>query len=68
MPILKKDGDETGVMEAVSQLAAAAQAAGIRTKVDADPNKSPGFRFNYWELKVLHMLCSAQSFALHGFA
>ncbi|KAK9867736.1 hypothetical protein WJX84_003053 [Apatococcus fuscideae] len=51
VPILKKDGDEAGVMEAVSQLAAAAQAAGIRTKVDADPNKSPGFRFNYWELK-----------------
>ena len=39
-------------MGAVDRLAAAAKDAGIRTKVDADQTKSPGFRFNHWELKV----------------
>lgn len=52
VPIIKKGGDEAAVLSAVDQLAAAAKAAGIRIKVDADQTKSPGFRFNYWELKV----------------
>ncbi|KAK9866648.1 hypothetical protein WJX84_010741 [Apatococcus fuscideae] len=51
IPILKKGSDEAAVIGAVDRLAAAAKAAGIRTKVDADQSKSPGFRFNYWELK-----------------
>ena len=58
MPIIKKGGDEASVMAAISRLADAAQAAGIRTKIDADQTKSPGFRFNYWELKVCLRIAS----------
>ncbi len=51
MPILKKDADSAAVLAAVGQLESALQAAGIRAKVDAGSEKTPGWKFNYWEMK-----------------
>lgn len=39
------------------------EAAGIRTKLDARENYSPGWKFNHWELKVsMHGLLSMQHY------
>ncbi len=52
MPILKKNTDSDAVLAAADALAAAAKAAGIRAKVDAGSEKTPGFKFAFWEMKV----------------
>ncbi|GBF87895.1 prolyl-tRNA synthetase [Raphidocelis subcapitata] len=51
VPITKKDTDRASVMAAVDGLMAALKGAGIRAKVDANELKTPGWRYNYWELK-----------------
>ncbi len=52
VPIVKKDGDRDAVNAAVDGIAAAAKAAGIRIRVDAQADRTPGWKFNYWEMKV----------------
>ena len=52
VPILKKNTDAEAVLAAADALAAAAKAAGIRAKVDAGTEKTPGFKFSFWEMKV----------------
>ena len=52
VPILKKNTDTRAVLAAADALAAAAKAAGIRAKVDAGTEKTPGFKFSFWEMKV----------------
>ena len=52
VPILKKNTDSEAVLAAVDDLAKAAKAAGIRVKVDAGSEKTPGFKFSFWEMKV----------------
>lgn len=51
VPIIKKDADRDAVMAAVAVLAAAGKAAGIRVKVDGGDRQTPGWKFNYWEMK-----------------
>jgi prolyl-tRNA synthetase len=51
VPIWRKDEEKTGVMAAVDRVAATLKAAGVRVKVDASDQKSPGWKFNEWELK-----------------
>ncbi|GAB4818966.1 hypothetical protein N2152v2_006012 [Parachlorella kessleri] len=52
VPILKKDADSSAaVMAAVGDMEAALKAAGIRAKVDASSEKTPGWKFNFWEMK-----------------
>lgn len=51
VPIIKKDADRPGVNAAADGLAAALKAAGVRVKVDGNELKTPGWRYNYWELK-----------------
>lgn len=51
MPILKKGADSDAVLRAAGDMEAALRAAGIRTKVDAGGEKTPGWKFNYWEMK-----------------
>ena len=53
MPIVKKEADTQDVMQAVDALHAAAQQAGLRCKVDASTEKTPGWKFNHYEMKVL---------------
>jgi len=51
VPIYKKAEEEESVMAAAEGVVAAAKAAGIRVELDADQSKTPGFKFNYWEMK-----------------
>jgi prolyl-tRNA synthetase len=43
--------DEAGVGAAARALAGALAEAGVRAKVDDNETKTPGWRYNYWELK-----------------
>ena len=52
VPILKKNTDTDAVLRAADDLAEAATSAGIRAKVDAGTEKTPGFKFSYWEMKA----------------
>ena len=52
VPILKKNTDTAAVLKAADDLAMAASSAGIRAKVDAGTEKTPGFKFSFWEMKV----------------
>ena len=54
IPIIKKDADRVAVTDAIDKLHAAAQQAGIRSKVDASADKTPGWKFNHYEMKVSH--------------
>jgi len=55
VPIYGKGGsparDEAGVGAASRALLAALLEAGVRAKVDDNETKTPGWRYNYWELK-----------------
>jgi prolyl-tRNA synthetase len=51
VPIFGKDDQKAAVLEAVDRVTAALKGAGVRVKVDAADNKTPGFKFNEWELK-----------------
>ncbi|KXZ49690.1 hypothetical protein GPECTOR_20g547 [Gonium pectorale] len=51
IPIVKKEEDRVPVGEAAQRLAAAAKAAGIRVKVDADERQTPGWKYNHWEMR-----------------
>ena len=48
---MKKEEDRAAVMEAVGRLEAAAKGAGIRVKVDTTEGKTPGWKYNFWEMK-----------------
>lgn len=52
VPILKKNADAEAVLAAADALGKAAASAGIRAKVDAGTEKTPGFKFSFWEMKV----------------
>ena len=51
VPIAKKDETGERVLEKCREIAANLKAAGIRVKLDDDPTKKPGWKFNEWELK-----------------
>ena len=52
MPIVKKEADREAVSAAVAGLEGALKAAGVRVRVDAGTEKTPGWKFNFWEMKV----------------
>ena len=54
VPIVKKEADRDAVMAAIEKLHAAAVAAGLRCKLDASTDKTPGWKFNHYEMKVSH--------------
>ena len=51
MPILKKDADGAAMLAAVEALEGALKAAGVRVKLDATADKTPGWKFNQYEMK-----------------
>jgi hypothetical protein len=56
VPIWKK-GDEKGVvMEAVASVQNTLKEAGIRVKVDDSELRTPGWKFNFYEMKVMTLL------------
>ena len=52
VPIVKADGDREAVLAAVRALHGAATAAGLRSRLDDDESRTPGWKFNFWEMKV----------------
>jgi prolyl-tRNA synthetase len=64
VPIWKK-GDEKGVvMEAVASVQNTLKEAGIRVKVDDSELRTPGWKFNFYEMKVMTLLLVKLHFQL----
>lgn len=52
VPIWKKEGEKQGVIDAASSIKETLQKAGVRVKLDETEQKTPGWKFNFWEMKV----------------
>ena len=61
MPILKKEADSEAVLAAAAGLEAALKGAGVRAKLDADTGKTPGWKFNYYEMKGVPLRVEASA-------
>ena len=53
VPIVPKAAERDAILAAARQIEAALTAAKIRTVLDDNESKSPGWRYNFWEMKVL---------------
>ncbi|XP_073123990.1 proline--tRNA ligase, chloroplastic/mitochondrial [Henckelia pumila] len=51
VPIWKKPDEKAGVLDAASSVREILQAAGIKVKVDDSEQRTPGWKFNFWEMK-----------------
>ncbi|CAK7338838.1 unnamed protein product [Dovyalis caffra] len=51
VPIWKKEDEKSGVLNAASSVKEALQSAGIKVKLDDTDQKTPGWKFNFWEMK-----------------
>ncbi|RMF42851.1 MAG: proline--tRNA ligase [Anaerolineae bacterium] len=51
VPIWKKEAEREQVLSAGRELLARLQESGIRAQLDDADNKTPGWKFNYWEMK-----------------
>ncbi|KAL0358936.1 UNVERIFIED_CONTAM: Proline--tRNA ligase, chloroplastic/mitochondrial [Sesamum angustifolium] len=51
VPIWKKADERTGVLDAASSVKQTLQAAGIKVKIDDSEQRTPGWKFNFWEMK-----------------
>ncbi len=51
VPIWKKSAEKDAVLPAARALAGRLREAGVRVRVDETDNKTPGWKFNYWEMK-----------------
>jgi prolyl-tRNA synthetase len=51
IPVLRNPDQKAAVLEAANSLSKELQAVGIRVKIDARENISPGFKYNEWEMK-----------------
>ena len=52
VPIVKRDDEREAVLAAARGLHSAAEAAGLRARLDADEGRTPGWKFHFWEMKV----------------
>ena len=52
VPIWKTDDDREGVLSAASSVKEVLQNAGIKVKLDDSEQRTPGWKFNFWEMKV----------------
>lgn len=60
VPIWKKDGEKQGVLTAASSVREILKSAGVRVKLDDSEQRTPGWKFNFWEMKVpffIHVHC-----------
>lgn len=53
VPIWRKTDEKTGVMNAAISVKDFLHTAGIRVKIDDTDQKTPGWKFNFWEMKVI---------------
>ncbi len=51
VPIWRKAEQRSAVLEAVDKVRAALAEAGVRFRVDDREGQTPGWKFNYWEMK-----------------
>ncbi|KAF8412214.1 hypothetical protein HHK36_000174 [Tetracentron sinense] len=51
VPIWKKADEKTGVLNAASFVEKVLKTAEIKVKVDGSDQKTPGWKFNFWEMK-----------------
>lgn len=51
IPIYKTDDEKKNVLEAAKELMTMMQSSNVRTHLDDRDEKSPGFKFNEWEVK-----------------
>lgn len=52
VPIWKKADEKTGVLSAASSVKEALKTAGVKVKLDDSDQRTPGWKFNFWEMKV----------------
>ena len=52
VPIVPKASQRDEILAAARQIEAALAAANIRTVLDDNESKSPGWRYHFWEMKV----------------
>ena len=52
VPIWKKDDEKAGVLNAASSVKEVLQSAGLKVKFDDTDTRTPGWKFNFWEMKV----------------
>ena len=53
VPIWRKTDEKSGVMNAAISVKDFLHTAGIRVKIDDTDQKTPGWKFNFWEMKVI---------------
>ncbi|KAL5549253.1 hypothetical protein UlMin_004484, partial [Ulmus minor] len=51
VPIWKKDDDKEVVLSAASSVKEVLKTAGIKVKLDDTDQKTPGWKYNFWEMK-----------------
>ncbi|KAG0597534.1 hypothetical protein M758_12G002600 [Ceratodon purpureus] len=51
VPIWKKEEQKAGVMAAAVKTESILKSAGVRVKLDATDQKTPGWKYNFWEMK-----------------
>ncbi|XP_017972934.1 PREDICTED: proline--tRNA ligase, chloroplastic/mitochondrial [Theobroma cacao] len=51
VPIWKKADEKTGVLNAASSVAGTLKTAGLKVKLDDADQRTPGWKFNFWEMK-----------------
>ncbi|KAJ0966362.1 hypothetical protein J5N97_027500 [Dioscorea zingiberensis] len=51
VPIWKTEDDKTGVLNATSSVETILKTAGIKVKVDDSEQRTPGWKYNFWEMK-----------------
>ncbi|PRQ18103.1 putative proline--tRNA ligase [Rosa chinensis] len=51
VPIWKKEDDKAGVLNVASSVKDALHTAGIKVKLDDTDQRTPGWKFNFWEMK-----------------
>lgn len=52
VPIIPKASQRKEILEAAQKVKGILQEGQIRVKLDDNDSKSPGWRYNYWEMKV----------------
>ncbi|GLT33749.1 hypothetical protein SLA2020_083130 [Shorea laevis] len=51
VPIWKKEDDKTEVLNAASSVMEVLKTAGLKVKLDNSDQRTPGWKFNFWEMK-----------------
>lgn len=52
VPIWKKDDEKMEVLNAALSVKEALQSSGVKVKLDDSDQRTPGWKFNFWEMKV----------------